>query len=313
MFRFICLFCMLGLSAPALAIDQPPSAAPDLRNGYASLNAVPGVPDGFKVDFTDDAVLLRSVTVQPTGTPEEGSCRVKVLINNLLVKVMIVEPPTTIVGITQPPSTIPALTWEALLGRAGYVQPPTAIVFTPQDGLTVILENEATDSKAGACSANVLVLGSVLTEATEGQVTPISPDQLRSRFVSLEATPDAPGDETLSFSDAQVLVRSMDVLSTQQSSAGDCVVQARIDELLARIQISQPPGQIVGIVEPPDGIVGLDGVTLAGINEPPDAIIFTPNDTLKVELHSVPTGKEKDKDNTCAADVLILGTTPSEQ
>ena len=34
--------------------------------------------------------------------------------------------------------------------------------------------------------------------------------------------------------------------------------------------------------------------------------MFTPNDALKVELHSAPTGK--DKDGACAADVLVLGT-----
>jgi len=42
--------------------------------------------------------------------------------------------------------------------------------------------------------------------------------------------------------------------------------------------------------------------------------VFTPTDTLKLELLSVPIGKaaakDKEKDGTCAADVLIVGTVP---
>jgi hypothetical protein len=51
-------------------------------------------------------------------------------------------------------------------------------------------------------------------------------------------------------------------------------------------------------------------VTLAGIDEPPSGIVFTPQDVLKLELHSELRGKaeEKDKDSTCVADILILGT-----
>lgn len=297
----------LTLSTSALAINEPPTTAPDLRNAYASLTALPGVPDAVKVDFDDPQVLLRSVTVQPTGTPEGGSCRVRVWIDNLLAKVMIVEPPSNLVGIDQPPSTSPALTWHALLQRVGIQEPPSGIVFTPQDGLTISLESVAPKYKNAACSANVLVLGSVYSDALAGQVTPVSPAALRAAYVSLQAGPDAPDDYELSFTD-DVLVRSFDVLPARTSQAGDCVVHARINELLARIQINEPPSAIAGITEPPSAIARLDGVTLAGINQPPTGIVFTPNDRLRVELRSELRSKEKDKDATCAADVLILGT-----
>ena len=76
--RIMFLLLALGLSASALGIDQPASTAPDLRNAYASLNAVLGVPDGFKVDFDDAEVLLRSITAEPTSGPDSGGCRVLV-------------------------------------------------------------------------------------------------------------------------------------------------------------------------------------------------------------------------------------------
>ena len=64
----------------------------------------------------------------------------EVRINNLLAKVLIVEPPTGIVGI---------------------VEPPSGLVLTLGDGLTISLESESEKDKDGACTANVLVLGSV--------------------------------------------------------------------------------------------------------------------------------------------------------
>jgi hypothetical protein len=50
--------------------------------------------------------------------------------------------------------------------------------------------------------------------------------------------------------------------------------------------------------------------TAQAIDEPPSGIVFTPNDVLKLELHSELRGKaeEKDKDGMCASDILILGT-----
>ena len=308
--RVFMLLLLGGLSGLAQAHVEPPSTSPaDLRNAYASLTALPGIPDAFKVNFNDPEVWLRTVTVQPTGTPEGGSCRVLVRINNLLAKVLIVQPPDA-VNITEPPDASPALTWQVLLQRFGSQEPPDALVLTPSDGLTISLESASEKDKDGSCSANVLVLGTVYSNALSGELTPVSATDLRSRYVSLKATPELAGETKVSFSDPQVLVQGMDVIPTQLSETGECVVQARINDLLARIQISEPPGQIVGIDQPPGGIVGLEGVTLAGINEPPDAIVFTPQDVLKVELHSELRGKadEKDKDGTCASDILILGT-----
>jgi hypothetical protein len=307
--RILFVVLTLSLSTPVWAIIIPPWAtAPDeLRNGFASLTAVPGVPDAFKVNFNDDEVALRAVTVQPVSVPEGGSCRVEVLINNLLAKVMITEPP---VGIVEDHPV--SLTWHALLGRFGIDQPPSAIVLTPEDGLTIRLESTAADAKDTACRANVLVLGSVYTEALAGEVTPVSPKALRSEYLRLKATPDLPGEQKLSFSDDAVRVASFDVIPTQTSEAGECVIRARINELLARIQRVEPPTAIAGIVQPPDAIVNLDGVTLAGYVQPPTAIVFKPKDVLKVELRSELRGKEKDKDSTCAADVLILGVDVSD-
>jgi hypothetical protein len=300
--RVLFLFFMLGLSASALAIRQPPVGAPELRNAYASLTAVSGVPDGFKVNFNDSQVVLRSVTVETTRAPESGGCRVLVRINNQLAKVLKWEPPGGIVE-DHPVS----LTWNALLDRVGIQEPPGGIVFTPNDGLTISLESLSSDAKDTACSANVLVLGAVYDPATQaGDYTLVSPDQLRSAFFSLKADPVTPAEETLIFNDPEVLVEYMDVIPTQSSDSGVCTVYARINELLSRIQIREPPGGIAGIWEPPGGIVGLDGVTLAGIREPPVGIVFTPKDELKVQLNSVLTGK--DKNSTCAADILILGT-----
>jgi len=175
----------------------------------------------------------------------------------------------------------------------------------PTDSVLACLESTSSDTKDGACTANVLVLGLVYPGSLGAPVTPIDPDDLRSQLLSLDATPDVPGEGTVSFNDDAVLVRSFDVLPTQTAEAGRCVIQARINDLLARIQIVEPPTGLVGIDEPPGGI---EGLTLAGINEPPSAIVFTPNDTLKVALQSLPTGKDKEKNNTCAADVLVLGT-----
>ena len=62
MFRILFVFLTLGLPTSALP-SQPSTAVPDLRNAYASLCAVPGVPDAFKVNFNDAAVLLRSIMV----------------------------------------------------------------------------------------------------------------------------------------------------------------------------------------------------------------------------------------------------------
>ena len=253
--RIVFMLCMLGLSLSAQAIIIPPWAtAPELRNAYASLTAQPGIPDAFKVNFNDAQVWLRSITVQPTAVPEGGSCRVLVRINNLLAKVLHVEPPSTIVGIIQPPSASPALTWQVLLQRFGKTEPPSALVLTPNDGLTISLESESESDKDGACSANVLVLGSVYTDALAKEVTPVRAADLRSRYVSLKATPELPGESKVSFSAPPVWVESFDVIPRQNSEAGDCVVKARINELLSRIQITEPPA----------AIVGLDGVTLAG-------------------------------------------------
>ena len=115
MHRIVFLLFMLGLLTMAQAITQPPVGAPDLRNAYASLSAVPGIPDAFKVNFNDAQVWLRSITVQPTGTPEGGSCRVLVRINNLLAKVLIVQPPDA-VNISEPPGQIVGLDGVILAG-----------------------------------------------------------------------------------------------------------------------------------------------------------------------------------------------------
>ena len=298
--RFLLLLFTLSLSAPALTTQEPPTAAPDLRNAYGSLTALPGIPDAFKVNFFDDPeVLLRSITVEPTSVPEEGSCQVRVRINNVLAKVLIVQPPgANPAGIQEPPSTIPPLTWKALLDRVGIVEPPTGIVLTPADGLTIILESDSGEEEDGLCAANVLVLGSVYTEELSSQITAISPSALRSEYVSLEATPNVPGEHQLSFTDPSVLVRSMDVIGTRKPKSASCTLRTRINELLVRLQYVQPPDAVK-------------------ITEPPDAIVFTPNDVLKLSLEARlrNNGKDKDKgeeeeeeDALCAAEVLLLGT-----
>lgn len=295
MYRSVSVLLTLGLSASALAGWQPPTGAPDIRNAYASLNAVPGVPEALKVDFADAEVLLRSITVEPTSVPASGSCRVLVRINNQLAKVLIVEPPSNDVGIDQPPGASATQTWQALLEPFGIDQPPVGIVVTPEDSVLVTLESLSSNAKDEGCSVNVLALGSVVTDDLIGKITPIDPDDLRSEFFGLEASPDEPGEyEQIGMDD--VLVSSYEVTPNRRSEVGKCLISVRINGLLASILVVEPPGTIVRRDEPPSGIV------------------FSPNDSLKIELKSLPTGKaadkdkDKDKNDTCSADVLLLGT-----
>jgi hypothetical protein len=288
--RILIMLITLGFSATAVTHVEPPSTAQDLRSGFASLNAVPGAPDSFKVNFfNDQQVLLRSITVEPTGVPESGGCRVLVRINNLLSKVLYVQPPGA-AGSSEPPGQWSTLTWKALLERVGVDQPLEAIVFTPEDSLLVTLESVSGDAKDTMCSANVLALGSVYSDDLVGNITPIDPDDLRSEFFSLDATPGDPEEYVMTDMN-DVLVSSYQVVPTRRSEIGKCLITARINELLASIRTIEPRIAIVEIQEPPSGIV------------------FTPNDLLKVKLESVPTGKDKNKEKggTCSAEVLLFG------
>ena len=131
--------------------------ANDLRSEGFSLAATPGNPDEKKFTFMDAEVRVMEFSVVPTRSPKGGNCRVSIIINDLLAKIMIWEPPGGIVGNEQGGV-------NGGLIVAGQWQPPGGIVFTPNDILKVRVTAVDGGKAKGDCAVDMLVLGAVPSE-----------------------------------------------------------------------------------------------------------------------------------------------------
>jgi hypothetical protein len=124
--------------------------------------------------------------------------------------------------------------------------------------------------------------------------------ELRSSLQSLSAPPGQSANADVSFNDLLVELQEISWAPTRSTGTGSCQIRIRINELLAFVSKWEPPGgkEKVKQWEPPGGIVG--------IWEPPGGIVFTPNDTINIEVLSVNTSP---KDNgVCEADFVVLAT-----
>ena len=144
----------------ALSLLLIPSAviadvgANDLRSEAFSLAATPGNTDETKFSFSDAQVMVQEISVVPTRTPKGGSCRVNILINDLLAKIQQWEPPGGVVG-----NEYGGVNGGLIV--AGEWQPPGGIVFTPNDVLKVQVIAVGSNKAKGDCAADFLVLGAV--------------------------------------------------------------------------------------------------------------------------------------------------------
>jgi hypothetical protein len=104
----------------------------------------------------------------------------------------------------------------------------------------------------------------------------------------------------VSFNDLLVELREISWSPTRTTGTGVCQIRIRINELLAFVGIWQPPGgnEKAKQWQPPGSLVGKW--------EPPGGIVFTPNDTIGIEVRSVNTSP-KDK-GVCEADFVVLAT-----
>ena len=126
----------------------------------------------------------------------------------------------------------------------------------------------------------------------------ILPSELRSSVQTLTAPARQTDSTKVRFPDLLVELLEVSWSPTRSTGTGVCQIQIRINELLAFFGIWQPPGgnEKAEQWQPPGGI--------AGKWEPPGGIVFTPNDTIGIEVRSVNTSP---KDNgVCVADFVVL-------
>jgi hypothetical protein len=126
------------------------------------------------------------------------------------------------------------------------------------------------------------------------------PSDLRSSLQSLSAPTGQSENVDVSFNDFLVELQEISWAPTRSTGTGSCQIRIRINKLIAFVGKWEPPvGNVKAeIWQPPGGIVG--------IWEPPGGIVFTPNDTINIEVRSVNTSP---KDNgVCEADFVVLAT-----
>jgi hypothetical protein len=146
------LIALSLLLIPSVAVADV--GANDLRSQAFSLAATVGTTDETKYQFNEAEVRVQEISVVPTRSPNGGSCRVNIIINDLLAKIMIWEPPGSIVRNEQGGV-------NGGLIVAGKWEPPGGIVFTPNDVLKVQVSAIDGGKAKGDCAADFLVLGAV--------------------------------------------------------------------------------------------------------------------------------------------------------
>ena len=128
----------------------------------------------------------------------------------------------------------------------------------------------------------------------------ILPSELRSSLQSLSVPAGQSAQVNVSFNDLLTVLQQVSWSPTRTTGTGVCQIRIRINGLLAFVSKWEPPGNNpkAEIWEPPGSIVGKW--------EPPGSIVFTPNDTISIEVRSVNTSP-KDK-GVCEADFVVLAT-----
>jgi hypothetical protein len=126
----------------------------------------------------------------------------------------------------------------------------------------------------------------------------ILPSELRSSVQSLSAKAMESAQTNVSFTDLLVELREISWAPTRSTATGSCQILIRINDLIAFVGEWQPPGG------KPKKLRSAGGI--AGIWEPPGGIVFTPNDTVGLEVRSV-NADPKD-DGVCEADFVVLAT-----
>ena len=126
----------------------------------------------------------------------------------------------------------------------------------------------------------------------------ILPSELRSSVQSLSAKAMESAQTNVSFNDLLVELREISWAPTRSTATGSCQILISINNLIAFVGQWQPPGG------KPKELLSAGGI--AGIWEPPVGIVFTPNDTVGLEVHSV-NADPKDE-GVCEADFVVLAT-----
>ena len=128
----------------------------------------------------------------------------------------------------------------------------------------------------------------------------ILPSELRSSVQSLSVPAGQSAQVNVSFNDLLVELQEISWAPTRSTGTGSCQIRIRINELLAFVSKWEPPvgNEKAEQWQPPGGIVGKW--------EPPGGIVFTPNDTIGIEVLSVNTSP-KDQ-GVCEADFVVLAT-----
>ena len=126
----------------------------------------------------------------------------------------------------------------------------------------------------------------------------ILPSELRSSVQKLSAAASQSAQEMVSFNDLLVELKQVSWSPTNSPTTGVCQIIIRINDLIAFVGKWEPPVGIAGQWQPPVGI--------AGQWQPPGSIVFTPNDSVGLEVRSV-NAKKNDK-GACEADFVVLAT-----
>ena len=127
-----------------------PVSAHYLESEVFSIKAKPYYNGDEFVVFTGSNFVLQNINFVPLSSPQSGSCRVNIKINDSLVKIMQWQGLDSIIKKKK-------LNKGAII--AGIWEPPGGIVFTPNDILTVGLVAFASDKEKDAvCAADFVAL-----------------------------------------------------------------------------------------------------------------------------------------------------------
>jgi hypothetical protein len=166
---------------------------------------------------------------------------------------------------------------------------------------TVELPNEATPVEVVNDSLKVVITDTVNPVSIVGPM--FYPNQLRSLSGNITAEAGKGKKRILQFNETVTL---QEFTFAPLQSAGACLIQIRINDVLVKLLKWQPPS-IVGIWQPPDAIVQ-EWEPPGGIVQewqPPDAIDLTPNDYVTIRLQSL----AEEGEGACSAKYVVLATT----